>query len=129
MGESKNGGGSFVRIMKNLILKFSGKIPAGCMDWRHKTCLIPSIYRKYLVGIMKENRRQEGGINLTDESTTATHTLEQAQSTYDKASQDLYAILHLLTQEPAQLLVLKHEDKTGTGGNGQKAWQELTYFS
>ena len=31
----------------------------------------------------------------------------------------------MLTEQPAQLLVLKHEDKAGIRGNGQKAWQEL----
>ena len=31
----------------------------------------------------------------------------------------------MLSEKPAQLLALKHEDETGNGGNGQKAWQEL----
>lgn len=50
---------------------------------------------------------------------------EQAQATYGKASQDLCTIFYLLPEKSAQLLVLKHEDETRTGYNGQKAWQEL----
>lgn len=39
----------------------------------------------------------------------------------------MYAILFLLliTEKPASLLVLKHEDKTGIRDDGQKAMQEL----
>ena len=88
-----------------------------------------SINRKDLVDIMNGKRRPAGRTtptrSTTDESTIAPRTLGHAQATYDKASQDLYTILYLLTEKPAQLLVLKHEDETGIGGNGQKAWQEL----
>ena len=77
---------------------------------------------------MKGDHRPTEGItatrSTTDKSTSAPHTLIQAQTTYDKASQDLYTILYLLT-EPAQPLVFKHEGKTGIGVNGQKTWQEL----
>ena len=34
-------------------------------------------------------------------------------------------IFLLTTEKPASLLVLKHEDETGTTGDGQKALQEL----
>ena len=37
----------------------------------------------------------------------------------------MYAMLFLLTEKPASLLVLKHEDETGATGDGQKALQEL----
>lgn len=63
---------------------------------------------------MERNRRPEEGItptrSTTDKSTTSTPTFEQTQATYDKASQDLYTIVYLLTEKPAQLLVVKHED-------------------
>ena len=38
---------------------------------------------------------------------------------------NLYAILYLLTEKPAALLVVKHEDTTGTRRDGQMALQEL----
>ena len=120
MGDFNNSGGNLAHIMKGLKLKFSGKNPADFKDWRKETCLILSINRTDLVNIMKGDRRPEG-FTTPDEATT----LAQAQATYDKASQDLYTILYLITEKPAQLLVLKHEDEAGIGGNGQKAWQEL----
>ena len=122
MRDSSN---SLANTFKGLKLKFSGEDPATFKDWRKETFLILSINRKDVVGIMKENRRPAEGTtattSMTHESTTAPHTLEQAQATYDKASQDLYTILYLLTEKPAQLL-LKHENKTGIGGNGHKVW-------
>ena len=41
------------------------------------------------------------------------------------ANKDLYLMLFLLTEEPASLLAIKHEDETGMTGDGQKAIQEL----
>lgn len=38
---------------------------------------------------------------------------------------DLYTTWFLLTEKSASLLALKHEDETGTSGNGQEAQQEL----
>ena len=79
---------------------------------------------------MKGSRWPDEGITSTDESATATHSLEQAQSAHDKTSQDLSAILfYLLTEKPAQLLVLKHEDETAIGGTGQKAWRALQFLN
>ncbi|CAN0373449.1 unnamed protein product, partial [Scytosiphon promiscuus] len=31
----------------------------------------------------------------------------------------------MVTQKPASLIVLKHEDTTGTSGDGRRAWEEL----
>ncbi|CAN0299657.1 unnamed protein product, partial [Scytosiphon promiscuus] len=52
--------------------------------------------------------------------------LAQRQATYDRADHELFAILSLMTEEPASYLVRKHrKGTTGTRGHGQKAWQEL----
>lgn len=51
---------------------------------------------------------------------------EQAQEDYDKANKDLYAILFLLTEKPAALLVNKLADGSrGTRGSGRDALKEL----
>ena len=34
----------------------------------------------------------------------------------------LYAIIFMVTERPASLIVLKHEDATATSGDGRKAW-------
>ena len=44
---------------------------------------------------------------------------------YNRANEDLYAVLYLLTEKPAALLVAKHEDTAGTSGEGLKALQQL----
>lgn len=66
-------------------------------------------------------------------STTATkgstaitgRSLAQQQEAYDRASHNLYAILFMVTQNPVSLIVLKHDDATGTSGDGRKTWEEL----
>ena len=50
--------------------------------------------------------------------------LAQETAAYERANQDLYGMLLLLTEKPASLLVLKHEDETGTTGDGHKAIQK-----
>ena len=57
--------------------------------------------------------------------TGSSPALAQEVAAYERANQDLYAMLFLLTEKPASLLILKHEDETGTTGGGQKALQEL----
>lgn len=78
---------------------------------------------------MKETRRPADSTTPTrpanDETTNSPHPLEQAQTTYNKASQDLNVILYLVTEKPAQLLVPKHEEDTVFLDNGQMARPEL----
>ena len=123
MRDSSN---SCANTLKGLKLKFSGKDPADFKDWRKETCLILSIDRKHLVGIVQGNHRPAEGTtaasSTTVESTTARHTLEQAQATYDQASQDLYTILYLLAEKPAQHLVLKNEDVGATARRPGRSW-------
>lgn len=52
-------------------------------------------------------------------------TLDLDSSAYDKANEDIYADIFMLTEAPVSLLVLKHEDKTGIRGNEQKTVREL----
>ena len=51
--------------------------------------------------------------------------LAQGIAVFERAKQDLYAMLFFLTAKPAPLLVLKHENETGTTGDGRRALQEL----
>ena len=50
---------------------------------------------------------------------------DKAIAEFNRAEDDLYAILYLLTDKPAALLVAKHKDIIGTSGNGQQALFEL----
>ena len=64
------------------------------------------------------------GKSWPTEETTSTG-ISPARAGCNRANEDLYAILCLLTDKPASLLVLKHEDESGTSGDGLKALQEL----
>lgn len=52
-------------------------------------------------------------------------SLAEQQEAYDRGSHDLYVILFIVAQKPAFLIVLKHENATGTSGDGQKAPEDL----
>ena len=53
-------------------------------------------------------------------------TLQQRQTEFARANQDLYAILYLATDKAAALLVAIHAyDERGTRGDGQQAIKEL----
>ena len=52
--------------------------------------------------------------------------LQKRQTAFDRANQDLYAILYLETDKAATLLVVMHAyDERGTRGDGQKVIKEL----
>ena len=56
-------------------------------------------------------------------------TLQQRQAAFDRANQDLYAILYLATDKAAALLVAMNAyDERGTRGDGQKAITELEKY-
>ena len=62
------------------------------------------------------------------EATTSTGSLPaiaQEIAAYERENQDLYAMISLPKEKPVSLLVLNHEDETGTTGDGQNALQEL----
>ena len=68
----------------------------------------------------------EGQARPSTTTSAATESLEQRQAAYDRANQDLFAILYLIAEKPAALLVRKHaEGARRTRGNGQKAVKEL----
>lgn len=61
----------------------------------------------------------------TEETTgTGAHAaLDKAIADDDSAPGDLYAILYLLTEKPASVLVVEHDKTSGTSGDGQQALQ------
>ena len=86
--------------------------------------MVLSINRRDVYAIMKGQPRPTT-TTVGSTATTGGSTLAQQQEAYDRASHDLYAILFMVTQKPASLIVLKHEDTTGTSGDGRRAREEL----
>ena len=54
----------------------------------------------------------------------AQDTLHPGITGYDRTNDDLHAIILLLTEALASLLVLKHQDENGINGNGQNVLPE-----
>ena len=104
-----------IYILKGL-KNFTGKNPEEFADWLKKFSFILSFRRTDMYNIIEGQQRPA----------SSTDTLTTEQAAFDQANKDLYAILFLVTEKPAALLVAKHaEDSRGTRGNGQAAMQEL----
>ena len=120
MGES-NSSTSFANAIKGL-RTFDGRSPADFRDWHRKRLAIVIVAsRRDIANLIKGHPRPVE----TTAGTGSSPALAQEIAAYERANQNLYAILFLLTEKPASLLVLKHEDEIGTTGDGQKALQEL----
>lgn len=119
MGDFHANGSSLSNALRG-IKPFSGTKPDQFDDWYKKACFTLSIARPDVFHIL------EGQARPSTTTSGATESLEQRQAAYDRANQDLFAILYLITEKPAALLVTKHaEGARGTRGNGQKAVKEL----
>lgn len=113
MAENSN---NLINVVK-AVPKFSGKDPARFDEWHNNTCISLNMFRRGVFNIIRGQTRP------TTADDTANGTLLQAE--YDRCNEELFAILHLATEQPASLLVRKHEDASGLSGNGYNSYQEL----
>ena len=90
--------------------KFDGRDPAEFKTWMKKLCVVISVTRRDILPLLKETARP-------------THTSNIAE--YNRANEDLYAMLFLLVELPASLCVQKHEKDDEISGDGQAAFKEL----
>ena len=111
-----NNSGNYTKAIKGL-KTFEGKTPATVRDWHKKLAVVLGVTRLDIVNLIKRQLRPT-------EETTSTG-ISPALDGFDRANENLYAILHLLTEKPVSLLVLKHEGGCGISGDGLKALKEL----
>ena len=90
--------------------KFDGRNPAEFKTWMKKLCVVISVTGRDILPLLKETARP-------------THTSNIAE--YNRANEDLYAMLFLLVELPASLCVQKHENDDEISGDGQAAFKEL----
>ena len=90
--------------------KFDGSNPAEFKTWMKKLCVVISVTRRDIPPLLKETARP-------------THTSNIAE--YNRANEDLYAMLFLLVELPVSLCVQKHENDDEISGDGQAAFKEL----
>ena len=109
------------------IESYTGERPEDCADLHRKTSFILSMQRPDIFAVM------EGQARLTEEQDEEAvplltpgllyapgGTLLQRQSAYDRGNENLYAILYLVTDKAAALLVAIHAyDERGTRGDGR----------
>ena len=90
--------------------KFDGRNPAEFKTWMKKLCVVISVTRRDILPLLKGTARP-------------THTSNIAE--YNRANEDLYAMLFLLVELPASLCVQKRENDDEISGDGQAAFKEL----
>ena len=114
--------GNLANAIKGLTI-FDGLKPSEFRDWHKKLAVILGVTRRDIARMVKGQTRPTQEPALSGEARAAS---DKAIAEFDRANEDLYAILYLLIDKPAALLVAKHEDTTGTtSGNGQQALLEL----
>ena len=109
------------------IESYTGERPEDCADLHRKTSFILSMQRPDIFAVM------EGQARLTEEQDEEAvplltpgllyapgGTLLQHQSAYDRANQDLYAILYLVTDKAEALLVAMDTTSVGPVPMGRK---------
>ena len=90
--------------------KFDGSNPADFKAWLKKFCVVIGVTRRDILPLL-----------LGEEKPTDTAKIAD----YNRANEDLYAILYLLVELPAALCVQKYEDESEISGDGQAAFKEL----
>ena len=90
--------------------KFDGRNPAEFKTWMKKLCVVISVSRRDILPLLKETARPTHTSNISE---------------YNRANEDLYAMLFLLAELPASLCVQKHENDDEISGDGQAAFKEL----
>ena len=119
MSDSHVNGSNLFSALRG-IKPFSGTNPDQFDGWYKKACFRLSIARPDVFHVL------EGQARLNTTTSGATGSLEERQAAYDRDNQDLFAIIYLITEKPAALLVTKHAEGTRrTRGNGHKAVKEL----
>ena len=90
--------------------KFDGRNPAEFKTWMKKLCVVISVTRRDILPLLKETARPTHTSNISE---------------YNRANEDLYAMLFLLVELPASLCVQTHENDDEISGDGQAAFKEL----
>ena len=90
--------------------KFNESNPADFKAWMKKVCVVIGVTRRDILPLLKGEEKPTDTAKITD---------------YNRANEDLYAMLYLLVELPAALCVQKYEDKSEISGDGQEAFKEI----
>ena len=90
--------------------KFHGSNPADFKAWMKKFCVVIGVTRRDILPLLKGEEKPTDTAKIAD---------------YNRANEDLCAMLYLLVELPAALCVQKYKDKSEISGDGQAAFKEL----
>ncbi|CAB1098291.1 unnamed protein product [Ectocarpus sp. CCAP 1310/34] len=105
-----DGSTTLANVIRGLPM-FDGMKPEDFNDWMKKLGVVVGVTRRDIMPLLKGMRRPDPS--------------DTTFAAYERANEDLYAILFCLVELPAALTVHKHEDDTGLSGDGQAAFAEL----
>ena len=89
---------------------FDGSNPADFKTWTKRFCVIIGFTRRDILPLLKGEQKPTDTAKVAD---------------YNRANEDLYAMLYLLVELPAAPYVQKYEDESEISGDGQAAFKEL----
>ena len=90
--------------------KFDGSNPADFKAWITKFCVVIGVTRKEILPLLKREEKPTDTAKIAD---------------YNRANEDIYAMLYLFVELPAALCVQKYENESEISGDGQAAVKEL----
>ena len=90
--------------------KFDGSNSADFQAWMKKFCVVIGITCRNILPLLKGEEKSTDTAKIAD---------------YNRANEDINAILHLLVELPAALCVQKYEGESEISADGQAAFKEL----
>ena len=84
--------------------------PADFKAWIKKFCVVTGVTHRDILPLLKGEDKPVDTAKISD---------------YNRANEDLYAMLYLLVELPAALCVQKYEDESEISGDGQAVFKEL----
>ena len=122
MGDfTNNNSGNLANTIKGLKI-FDGRKTSESRDWHKQLAVTLGVTCRDIARLSKGQTRSSQQPALSGEARAAS---DKAIAEFDRANEHLHAILYVLTDKPAALLVAKYENATGTSGSGQQALIEL----
>ena len=111
-------------IIRNLP-RFNGTKRDTCRDRYSNTRVVLSLSNQAMLGVLRGLTDPAPIFTNTDTLGVPEHLAEI--SSWQRACENMFSIMYLITSGPAATLVRRHEDTNSAGslGNGQQAWNAL----
>ena len=109
MADTGDTGTNLANTIRGLT-KFDGSNPADFKAWMKKFCVIIGATPRDTLPLLKGEEKRTDSAKIAD---------------YNRANEDVYAMLYLLVELPIVLCVQRYEDESEISGDVQAAFKEL----